>query len=247
MDHAARMKQLLLVALVLGACGKSGGSAAGGGSAASAAPTASASGAAAPAPAPTGPQDTCVVHVRGDETLDYTASAAKSDRTGNAGKVIAGTDYWMTDDELRSALKTMSGLMSKKSDSDIAAEVEADMKKDPRLVLLLINCANDQGHLNLMPSGGSHYADVPFGPKKYAISPDPKAGEFTLMFGLIGADGKRTSYRPSAPGTLELTKFDKTGIAGTFHFVAQTFGKDKTVTVDGTFDYSCRGDSVCAK
>ena len=153
----------------------------------------------------------------------------------------------MTDDELRMALKTMAGVMSKKSDDEIAAEVDADMKKDPRLLLLLVNCGTDDAHVNFGPTGGSRYADVPFGPKKYAIvGKDAKAGDFSVMFGFTGADGKRASFSVSEPGTLDIAKFDKSGIAGTFHFVAKNYKGDKTVTVDGKFDYLCRG-TICTK
>lgn len=237
--------RILLVTIVLAAaCGKSKGTETG---------SAAASGTAAPsapaAAADTGPQNACEIHIRGDATLDVTASAPRSDRTAGGGKVSAGTDYWMTEDEQRSALKTLAGVMSKKSDDEIAAEVEANMKKEPRIMLLIVNCSADDAHINLMPGGNSKYADVPFAPKKYALVPtqSAKAGDFVTMFGFTPPGGTRSSYSVTEPGSLDITKFDKTGIAGTFHFVAKSFKGDKTVTVDGKFDYGCLGESVCAK
>lgn len=246
--------RLLLVTIVLAAaCGKSkstgtGGAAASGGSAASASGASGASGASDLA-ADTGPKNTCELHIRGDATLDVTASAPRANLAASGGKVSAGTDYWMSEDEQRSALKTLAGLMTKKSDDAVAAEVEADMKKEPRIMLLLVNCSADEAHVNLMPGGASKYADVPFAPKKYALVPTQgaKAGEFVTMFGFTPPSGERTSYSVSEPGTFDLTKFDKTGIAGTFHFVAKSFKGDKSVTVDGKFDYGCLGETVCAK
>jgi hypothetical protein len=235
-------KRVLICVAFAAACGKSSAttkSNASGASGASAAPPS--------APAADGPMDKCEIHISGDEKLDVAPQVAHSDTTANGGKVMAGTEYWMTDDDVRSALKTMAGVMSKKSDDEIATEVEADMKKDPRLMLLLVNCSNDDAHINFGPTETSHYADVPFGPKKYAlVGKDAKAGEFTGMFGFTPPGGQRQSYSIDGPGTFDITKFDKTGIAGTFHFAATTFKGDKHVTVDGKFDYGCRG-SVCAK
>jgi hypothetical protein len=63
------------------------------------------------------------------------------------------------------------------------------------------------------------------------------------MFSLTPG-GKHTSYRLSGPGTLEIKKFDVTGIAGTFEFSAQSH-EQKSVSVKGSFDYACSGASVC--
>ena len=169
---------------------------------------------------------------------------------GSGGKVMAGTDYWMTDGELRQALEMMAGLGAKKSDADIAAEVDKDMKNDPRLMLLLINCGDETGHLNFMPGNGSKYADVPFGPKTYKIlaTNEGKPGDFGAMVGFTPPGGKRESYGVTGSGTLDVKKFDKTGIAGTFHLTAEKLFKGgDAITIDGDFDYGCAGQSVCAR
>jgi hypothetical protein len=241
--HDALMNKRILSCLALAAlaaCGKSS-SGSGGGASGTSASGAPASGAPAAAD---GPQDRCEVHVTGDLSMNMIATRRRSDPHAGGGKVMAGTEYWMTDDDVHSALKTMAGVMSKKSDDEIAAEADAGMKKDPRLMLLLINCGNEDGHLDLGPLADSKYADVPFKPGTYRlVGTGAKPGDFGGMVGFT-AGGKRDSFSISEPGQLALTKFDLTGIAGTFHFKAKNFKGDKSIAVDGSFDYGCRG-TIC--
>jgi hypothetical protein len=53
--------------------------------------------------------------------------------------------------------------------------------------------------------------------------------------------GKHTSYHLTAPGKLEITKFDATGITATFGFEAEARDKPQRVTVKGSFDFGCLG------
>lgn len=186
----------------------------------------------------------CEMKVSGDVTKTVTSG-------GGSGAV--GADYWMTDDEMRTALKAIAQIFDKKSDAELEREVAASMKEDPRLVLLIINCGSAggaDGSLSLMPGADSKYANVPFGPKSYTIAKggllggDAKAGEFTAMFSL--GDGL---YGIDEPGELKITKFDKTGIAGSFSFKAseRLSNTNKKVTVQGTFDYPCTGGGNCKK
>ena len=227
------MKRLLWIALTLTltACGKSSDRTAGSNAPSPASPAAS-----APAAVETGPQDRCEVHVTGSQTVDIVGTAARG-RPNT--KVSAGTEYWMSDEELRSALGTFARLGGDKlSKEAVERKIDEGMKKDPRLWLLIVNCKSDDGFLNLSASNSSKSSDVPFGPRTYVIASDPKAGEFGAMFMI--ERGKHTSYHLAAPGKLEITKFDASGIAGTFSFEAEASDKSR-VTVQGSLDFGCSG------
>ena len=226
------MKSLLWIVLTLTACGKSSDRTPGSNKPSPASPSVVApAGDVAP-----GPQDRCEVHITGAQTVDIVGTKPRGEQSG---KVSAGSEYWLTDDELRSALSTFARLGGDKLSKDqVERKVDEGMKADPRLWLLLINCSTDDGFLNLSASKDSKSKDIPFGPHTYVISTDPKAGEFSKM--LSTKKGKHVSYSLAAPGKLDITKFDATGITGTFTFEAQA-GESQRVTVNGSFDFGCAG------
>jgi hypothetical protein len=183
------------------------------------------------------PVGKCTFTVTGDVALTVEAVATKSPPNG---KAMATADYWQTDDQIRSALQMMSGLDSKKSKDAVQAEVDAAMKKDPKFMLLLVNCGADGGSLNFGPGKDSKYADLPFKPGKYPIAPgSAKAGELAVMVNLRPPTGHK-SFEVSEPGTMDITKFDATGIAATFAFKAKSHD-GKAVEIKGSFDYPCVG------
>ena len=249
------MRSLLVVALIA-ACGKS--SSPPGGAPASGTP-APAPGTPAPAPGPAGAgvpegatppasgDDRCEIHVRGDATVDAAIGHPHADPSTRHARVGAATDYWMTDDELRMGLAALAGMNAggKESYEANAAAAEAAMKKDPRMFLLAIECGNEQARLGLAPVPGSHYADVPYAAKKYRIAGSaPQPGDFVATFVLAQA-GQRQAYAAGDGGALDISKFDKTGITGTFHFTAKSVGGDRSITVDGSFTYGCMGGHAC--
>ena len=113
------------------------------------------------------------------------------------------------------------------------------MKQDPRLWLLMMNCSTDDGFLSLGASNSSKSKDIPFGPHTYVIASEPKAGEMSAMFSV--KVGKHTGYHLAAPGKLEITKFDATGITATFAFEGEGRDKSQRVSVTGLFDFGCAG------
>jgi hypothetical protein len=231
----------ILAVAALAACGKSSAQPA----PIAAPPGASASPAASAASTPaSGPRDRCEVHVSGDETFSFVGSQPRGER---GGKLAATADYWMSDDELRIALSTLAGF-SKKSKEQIDELVAAEMTRDPRFMLLLVNCGVDgQGFFNVSPVNGSRYGDVPFKPGAYTLAPnrDARPGQFRAMLS-IEPGGKRESFSVSEPGTIELTRFDETGIAATFSFKAKSYA-GRAVTVTGSFDYGCLGGARCRR
>ena len=201
--------------------------------------TTAAAGAPATPSAPKGtPVGKCNFSVTGDVALNVEGIATKSPPNG---KAMATADYWQTDDQLRTALHVIAGMDSKKSKDQVNAEVDEDMKKDPKFMLLLLNCgAEEGGTLVFGPGRNSKYADIPFKPGTYPIATNNgKPGEITVMANLK-PPGTHLFVRVSEPGTFTITKFDLTGIAGTFQFKAVSNDK-KAVEVKGSFDYPCVG------
>jgi hypothetical protein len=187
----------------------------------------------------------CEIAVTGDSTVRIAAEAPRDDAQG---KLAASTDYWLSDGQLRMALSAMQGAGSKLTPGERQRKVDEGMKKDPRLMVLLLSCLSDDGGIILSPSAGSKYADVPMKPGSYAIVPAgrTKPGEFTAMFHLA-MRGKRESFSVAEPGKLVVTRFDRKGITGTFRFKAEQRGKiGKKVDVNGSFSYACTGES-CQK
>ena len=188
----------------------------------------------------------CEVKVSGDENVSFSSGG---------GPAAVGTDYWYSDAELRQSLRMLEKVGgSSKSDAEIDRAVDAAMRQDPRFMLLVVNCGNaaeKNGSVSLLPGEGSKYADVPFGAKSYTIAKGgllgggAKAGEFSVIFSV-----KDGVYALDEPGELKITKFDKSGIAGTFSFKATerlAQGAPKKVTVQGTFDFPCSGGANCKK
>jgi hypothetical protein len=187
----------------------------------------------------------CEIAVTGDSTVRIAADAPRDDAEG---KLAASTDYWLSDGQLRMALSTMQGIGSKLTPGERQRKVDEGMKKDPRFMVLLLNCLSDDGGIILSPAAGSKYADVPMKPGSYPIVPTgrSKPGEFTAMFHLA-TRGKRESYSVAEPGKLVVTRFDRRGITGTFRFRAEQRGKTgKKVDVNGSFSYGCTGEA-CQK
>ena len=114
------------------------------------------------------------------------------------------------------------------------------MKRDPKFMLLLVNCGADGGSIAFAPGNDSKYADVPFKPGKYPLTANAKPGEISVTVGLRPA-GKHQSFDLSEPGTLDITKFDLTGLTGTFTFKAKSFDGKQAIEIKGSFDYPCVG------
>jgi hypothetical protein len=148
------------------------------------------------------------------------------------GMSALGSDYFMNDDEMREAVKFFAR----------GKPIEEAMKQDPRIYTLIVNCAGQGVSLNFLPGGDSKYADVPFGPKKYAIGGmmGAKSGEMAVMLSI-----DNEMFRVEPGGFLDVTKFDKVGLAGTFEFKAK--GDKGEITVKGKIDYKCAHDTAACR
>jgi hypothetical protein len=228
--HAAPALALSLLALA--GCGKSKADAKAAAAPAHVAPAAPAP--AAPAIDPT--KGSCEIDIDGDVHAKVVSPG---------GPQAVGTDYWLTPEELDQAVEMMVGMLVKDKEK-AALEIEKAKKTEPRIMLLLLNCADQQIKLTLSPSVGAKYKDVPFGPGKYAITSQGSPTAFGAMFS-IG----HKYYRVDGSGTLDITRFDTSGITATFEFPAQN--TDRTtqavsrVTVKGKLDFPCPSTSKACK
>jgi hypothetical protein len=190
-----------------------------------------------PMPAFDASQGSCEVTVEGD--VQATA------KTGGGGAAV-GTDYWYTPEGLDSAIERMVQMIESDKSKWTAAIADAK-KNDPKITVLVINCLSDRIKLSFMPNKAK-YADVPFGPGKYRLNErEPKPNGFWSPLSIDG-----TSYQlPSGvTGTLEITRFDASGIAGTFERPGEAVDRDtkavKKVTVKGKFDFTCPNEKSAA-
>ncbi len=187
----------------------------------------------------------CEVTFSGDLQLEA--------KTGG-GPSSFGSDYYYDDDEMRKNLEQIAKIAnSDASEDEIKRQVDEDMKSDPRLFLLIINCVQDPDFsISFLPGGGAKYADIPFKAGTYRIAEGGLFGADadSKDFGVLMTTGDDAFYGVSEPGELNITRFDAKGIAGTFSFTAKEVladGEPKTVQVSGKFDYPCSAGKKCKK
>ena len=195
----------------------------------------------APAPAPAAaPADTstgrCEVTVAGD---------VQATGVSGGGPQAVGTDYWMAPADIEASIARFA---AEKPEAERAAAIAEAKARDPYQSVLILNCVSERVRLTLNPGMAAKYADIPFAAGTYAINrKNDKPSYFSAM---LIVDGEAYSLPNDQEGALAITKFDKTGIAGTFAFPAErTDYKTKAVakvTVKGTFDFTCSyPTSVC--
>ena len=109
---------------------------------------------------------------------------------------------------------------------------------DPAKVGLILNCTGKDINLNILARDRTKDG-VPFGPKLYTIE---RKGELHVM-----ASANKEPLG-GLKGTIEITAFDASHIAGTIELEGHAMvDKTKPVKISGTFDYKCPGFSGCAK
>jgi hypothetical protein len=191
----------------------------------------------------------CEMHITGDSNLNFQVpqTILGYSTPGNAAAV---TDYWKTDEELRSeytARRTAMNAVEIKglpttsaSAEEIKRGAEAMLAKDPKSVILSIICGKDQVLLTLDNGKNAKYANVPMKPGSYKILPvrDARPSDMTGIV-LVTNSGKQTHYEIAGQGQLDLTQFDLKGIAGKFSLEAQK--STGRIKISGQFHYICQG------
>lgn len=185
----------------------------------------------------------CEITITGDLSL----------KQGGIGGRTA-SDRWMNESEIRENLRRVARLIDdKKSAAEIERQVDQDIKEDPALWLLSVGCNGGGVVIELTPHGSATYADVPMAAKKYPIPAGSiiggarAAGEWNVVTTVNDID-----YYPLETGELNITRFDASGIAGTFRYAAEEFqiqsaGAKKRVVVAGTFDIPCSDGGKCRR
>jgi len=167
----------------------------------------------------------CEVKITGGESVSvrYPVTTPPDGRNG------ASSGYWMTAAGQKGAEKTFNKATGQNGTGGLGP--------------LLFTCGGPDTMIAVEPALKTRDADVPFAPKKYVLAgaSAAKPGQFRLLMSKV----KGVRYASDKPGTLEITRFDAAGLAGTFSYAA-TAGKGAPVTISGTFQFPCKGDA-CKK
>jgi hypothetical protein len=193
------------------------------------------------------PEGTCEVKVEG---------AVKKSFSGKGGTQAVATDHWYTKAELRDALLKIETFGAANPSEAQKAKVDKALKSGAQMMgPLVLNCVNpagmSAGNLNIFPGSRNSMEKIPFKPGKVRlVAREPKPGELGAQLS-IGDD----TFELTRPGELVLTRFDGSGVTGTFRYEAKKFvpayepqGPVQKVTVVGTFDFPCPyATEVCRK
>ena len=99
-----------------------------------------------------------------------------------------------------------------------------------------VNCHGPDIKFSIIPGGGKKDG-MPFAPKKYTFAKGK--GDANVMVNF----GNKTMDTPT--GTVDITAFDKTHIAGTIDLTGKLVPGGGSVKLSGTFDLKCPGFSGC--
>lgn len=100
-----------------------------------------------------------------------------------------------------------------------------------------VNCHGSDIKFSIVPGGGKKDG-MPFAPKKYEFKKGKGDANLMVNFG-----GGKTMDAPA--GVIDITKFDKTRIAGTIDISGKLVPGGGTVKLTGSFDFACPGFSGC--
>lgn len=177
------------------------------------------------------PSGTCSVTISGALQLSFNADPTPSS---------FHTDYWYSEAKLRGLLAAEAADDEDVGEQDEAWHVDQRMSQNPVYTPLLITCIGRGVSVALAPGARSEYADVPFAPHAYEVSPgtgpeDAIRGHFWASVH-VNQGGILSKFVVSKPGVLAVIEFDHDHIAGTFSFVAIGAGKNE-ISVQGRFAY----------
>ena len=200
------------------------------------APKASGTAAGERKPAPPGadlfPSGGCEVKISGAQQVTVTSTAQPFG---------FHTDYWRSEAKIRAILAAQAAADPDVAETDEAWWVDQKISNDPVLTPLLISCLGKDAGITIVPGLKSFYANVPFRPDAYEISPgrgpeDVNQGHFAALV-YVNAGTTPLKFIVSNPGILTVSEFDHVRIAGSFAFVAIGAG-NKEIEVQGRFAFA---------
>jgi hypothetical protein len=162
------------------------------------------------------PPDAAPTDVGGGTCLVDVTGDETASWTGGGGTTALNTDYWLTPDQ-------------KQAYGDA--------------FYFVVNCQGANGFLGFLAGATAEQATIPYGPQDYTLAAaDPTAVGDQPIGVAVTIDGSDASYGLTQPGTLSITRFDESGIAGTFSFTATDLlagdtAPARSITVTGSFDF----------
>ena len=163
------------------------------------------------------------------------------------GQGSASSDHWLSDQEVADA---RHDTLTTQGSSAAGDTLPTGAAIAPVFSWLVISCGDPSGEgFSLLANAGATAADVPFGPGTYAITPGFLSGsEDRTQFSAIVdvGDGERMFSLTS--GTIEITKFDSSGVVGTVEMQLEQSlagGTPKRAVLVGVFEFPCSGGARC--
>jgi hypothetical protein len=160
------------------------------------------------------------------------------------------TDYWYSEAELLQQVEIFA-----EEGTDPEAELATKLETgEPIFSLLLMNCPGpDGGALTFTHSSATTRATLPMGPGTYPLGgglvggEEGPAGTMSVLVVMPGEAEADSVWMPEGEGTFEITRWDNSGIEGSFSFgVAQSFvDPPRQATVNGTFAFTCKASTTC--
>lgn len=183
------------------------------------------------------PREACWLQIQGRAARTITGTFVASTPRDPMTDVQASSDYWASESDLRRVIGARASVFA--TDEEAQQKLAHAMASDPQQQVLRLSCLTDEGGVTLITGNSSHYRDVPFGPGRYRISTADMAaaapGEFVAQTVRTG----RLDYYQTQGGELELDRFDREGVAGSFMLTAAAAPGEPSLTVKGRFKFPC--------
>jgi len=150
----------------------------------------------------------------------------------------AGSDYWMSSGQKKKANETL--------DKAFGQKASVSSGSNEAIGPLILGCRSEDGKTSLSvyttsQTGSDH---IVFGPKEYVLDSawEGKQGHVGILLSKINDE----RYSIDGSGKFNVTKFDATGITGTFELNVKNKKTSEPAKLSGTFNLPCKGD-LCKK
>lgn len=182
-----------------------------------------------------------------ESTTGGCAVTVTGDHSATIAQGSASSDHWLSDQEIADA---RHDTLATQASSPAGDTLPVGASVAPVFSWLVISCGDSSGEgFSVLANAGATAGDVPFAPGTYSITPGFLSGsEDRTQFSAIVDVGDGERMFSLASGTIEITKFDPSGVAGTVEMqLEQSFsgGTPKRAALVGTFEFPCSGGARC--